>query len=139
VDEKNGVYRIIDYKTGKDKKTFAEVAALFNTADINRNKAVLQTLIYAHVLQQQLPPDTPVVAGLYDVRNMGKATEIFNWQLIIDGYTSLTPEISRGIVAETIEQLTRVLEEIFDAAVPFDQTTRLEHCQFCAYKVLCGR
>ncbi|ULQ51690.1 PD-(D/E)XK nuclease family protein [Flavihumibacter fluvii] len=139
VDEKNGVYRIIDYKTGKDKKSFSDIAALFDREDANRNKAALQTFIYAHVLQQQLPANTALVAGIYDVRNMRKEGEAFNWQFTTDNETAVTHQLMPGLVGETMAQVQLVLEELFDPAVPFNQATAIEKCQYCPYKVLCGR
>ncbi|MBZ5859072.1 PD-(D/E)XK nuclease family protein [Flavihumibacter profundi] len=141
VDEKNGVYRIIDYKTGKDKKSYASIETLFNRLDKDRNKAALQTFIYTHILQQQLPGSPPVVAGIYDVRNMRKEGEAFDWQFTETGGSggAVTHLRMPGLVQETMQHLKMVMEELFDERVLFDQTANVEKCQYCTYKVLCGR
>ena len=139
VDEKNGVLRIIDYKTGKDSKDFKGVASLFDRNSRDRNKAVLQTFIYARVLRQQ--SGLPVVAGLYDVRNMKKAGAGFDWRFrdTSAGEEGLDHFAIDERVSQTMEQLQPLLEEIFDPQVPFDQTSRVEKCQYCPYSTLCGR
>lgn len=139
VDEKNGVTRIIDYKTGKDSKLITDIPALFDSLDGSRNKAALQTFIYTHVLQQQLPGAKSMVSGIYDVRNMRKEKERFNWQFVTADKEPVTHLRMNELVSETMQQLQSVLEEIFDETVPFDQTTVIEKCGYCPYKVLCGR
>ncbi|RZJ63221.1 MAG: PD-(D/E)XK nuclease family protein, partial [Flavobacterium sp.] len=49
VDLKNGVYRIVDYKTGSDKLKYSSIEECFDTDCGNINKALVQTLFYTHV------------------------------------------------------------------------------------------
>ena len=35
--------------------------------------------------------------------------------------------------------LTACLEEMFDPAIPFRQSTGTQPCQYCAYKSICNR
>ena len=37
------------------------------------------------------------------------------------------------------DRLAGLLDEMFDPAVPFDQTKNLETCQFCPYSQVCYR
>jgi ATP-dependent helicase/nuclease subunit B len=139
VDEKDGVYRIIDYKTGRDKKNFASVEALFDASDAERNKAALQTFIYLYILQKELRGNPPVVAGLYDVRNMRKDGEDFDWRFVETAQGALTEAEMPPLINATIEKLKEVVAEIFDDRVPFDQTVHLDKCTHCDYQALCGR
>lgn len=155
VDFKDGVYRIIDYKTGGDKKDFRNLESLFERDRGDRNKAALQTIIYSDLLRQELehPGLTPILkridspgaplniaAGLYDVRSMRKDGDEFDWRFQnlstksrLDHY--LMPEA--GQTAMTL--LGQTIEEIFDPNQVFDQTSRQEKCEYCPYQVICGR
>ncbi len=53
IDERNGVTRIIDYKTGSDKLTFSEIEKVFDTNGKHINKALIQTLIYTYAYEKQ--------------------------------------------------------------------------------------
>ncbi|ULQ55638.1 PD-(D/E)XK nuclease family protein [Flavihumibacter rivuli] len=143
IDKKQGIYRIIDYKTGKDKKDFKSVEGLFDPEERERNKAALQTIIYSHVLKAELPQGTPVVAGLYDVRNMKKDGEGFDWRFREQaGRGKMEPidhQRMEELVKLTMEKLEEVVASIFDERIPFDQTTHIEKCQYCTYKTICGR
>ena len=99
----------------------------------------MQTFIYTHVLQQQITGKPPIVAGIYDVRNMRKEGAGFNWQFTQHKGEPITELEMPALVNETMAQLQTVLEEIFDPTIPFDQTTTIEKCEYCPYKVLCGR
>ena len=49
VDVKDGVTKIIDYKTGSDKLTFKDIPELFNSDGKHINKALIK-LCYIHML-----------------------------------------------------------------------------------------
>jgi CRISPR/Cas system-associated exonuclease Cas4 (RecB family) len=165
IDKKEGFYRIIDYKTGSDKKEFRSVDTLFMRDRADRNKAVLQTLLYAELLRQKImqvagrPPAQAlkeelgerdwmreqrgipgVQAGLYDVRSMRKDGTNFDWRFVESGIKSkLDDHRIREIVPELMNQLKQTVEEIFNRNQPFDQTTRREKCEYCPYQKICGR
>jgi ATP-dependent helicase/nuclease subunit B len=143
IDEKEGVYRIIDYKTGKDSKTIPSVESLFDREKTDRNKAALQTFIYSWVLQRTGNTHRKIETGLYDIRNLKKEKENFDWRFNLkEGrgqQTSITHHLHADIELQVIEKMIPVLQEIFDPAVPFDQTSLVEKCQYCPYKILCGR
>src|SRR5688572_19851244 len=85
VDEKDGIIRIIDYKTGLDEKRFKGVGELFDPEE-KRNKAVFQTLSYALMVKEKFqlnaqPSDPGLNAGLYLVREMFDPN--FSWQFEI--------------------------------------------------------
>lgn len=149
IDYKNGVHRIIDYKTGGDKKEFRSVESLFQRDRVDRNKAALQTILYSELLRQQLEEQrgasgsagaVQIAAGLYDVRSMRKEGTEFDWRFQDASAKSKLdenslPEISRT----TMGFLETTIQEIFDANEVFDQTIRLEKCEYCPYQIICGR
>ncbi|GAO42277.1 PD-(D/E)XK nuclease family protein [Flavihumibacter petaseus] len=141
IDRRNGIYRIIDYKTGRDDKEIPSVESLF-ARDKKRNKAALQTILYAWVLQQQKPAAVSIETGLYDLRNMTGSPVTFDWRFRLTGKNqreTISHSNHAYYEAEVMERLSAVIGEIFDESVAFDQTTLMEKCRQCPYDVLCGR
>lgn len=140
VDEKDGTIRLIDYKSGADKKVFSNVASLFDREDKNRNKAAMQTLYYGLLYQSMHPENSKLLKpALFNFKEIFK--EDFNPYLQqkepggtaaeVQGYNNYQSEYESG--------LRTMLEEIYDPEVPFSQTDNLEKCKYCAYVGICGR
>ena len=66
VEEKDGVIRLIDYKTGKGETVYENIPSLFDPNSKNRNKQALQTILYT--LLYPNPSDHPVVPHIYSQR-----------------------------------------------------------------------
>jgi CRISPR/Cas system-associated exonuclease Cas4 (RecB family) len=135
VDQKDGVIRLIDYKTGKDDKKVASVASLFERDNKKRNKAAMQTLLYAYFFQNRHPKNSlPLKPAIFNIKEIYNPK--FNPFLILDGeevgnYLDLREEFEGG--------LKRLLTEMFDPKELFDQTEDLKKCEYCAYREICGR
>lgn len=156
LDRKDGVYRIIDYKTGGDKKDLRSVQDLFSRDRTDRNKAALQTLLYAELLGKQLEQAgksgtapawlqahvgaARVQAGLYTVRQMRSEGAEFDWRFS-ENSTKRKMDDNRikEIGPELMDSIQAVLVEIFNKDQPFDQTERREKCEYCPYQTICGR
>jgi ATP-dependent helicase/DNAse subunit B len=135
MDIKDGVVRLLDYKTGKDNKTVRSIASLFDREDDKRNKAAMQTLLYAYFYQHSHPNnELPIKPGIFNIKEIYNPQ--FNPFLIMD-----KEEISdyRDFSTEFENGLRGLLAEIFNPEVPFDQTEDEKKCKFCAYKEICGR
>ena len=135
VDQKDGVVRLIDYKTGKDNKTVKSIESLFDRDDSKRNKAAMQTLLYAYFFQSKHPENQkPLKPGIFNIKEIYNPK--FNPFLQLDGL-----EISdyREVEEEFRTGITGLLTEIFDPGIPFTQTEELKKCEFCPFKEICGR
>ena len=148
VDWKEGVCRVLDYKTGTDKKQFKSIAALFDREDSQRNKAAFQTFFYAWLFQQQeqmaLPAGTAdtqqVMPGLINTRQV--FDEDFDPRFFIqrDDSRKYAPlETIAPYQNEWEEGLRQTLAELLDPAVPFTQTEDESKCTSCPYKGVCQR
>ncbi|MBM3426762.1 MAG: PD-(D/E)XK nuclease family protein, partial [Bacteroidetes bacterium] len=135
MDIRESVVRLLDYKTGKDTKKIASIDSLFDRDDKNRNKAAMQTFLYAFFYQYQNPESQlPIKPGIINIKEIYSAD--FNPYLQLDG----SEVIDYRDFAEEFEQgLRGLLEEIVNPLVPFDQTEDKKKCIYCAYKELCGR
>jgi hypothetical protein len=140
VDEQNGIVRLIDYKSGGDKKTFPHIESLFDRDDKQRNKAVMQTMYYGLLYQSMHPENTlPLKPALFNFKEIFQ--ENFNPYLLEKSGRSNGIEVNdyRDYQDGYENGLKSLLEELYDSDVPFDQTSDLEKCKYCAYKEICGR
>ncbi len=140
IDLKQGKIRVIDYKTGKDKREFANVESLIDRENDKRNKAVFQVFFYSYLFMNtyngaydQIEP------GLFNSRDL--FDENFNWQIIQKEPRSPATDVSefRQFLAQFEYILSQLLTEIWNPDIPFDQISDEKKCRFCAYKEICGR
>ena len=136
VDSKDGLLRIIDYKTGKDKLDFESIVSLF-ARDGKRNKAAFQTMLYALLYKTNMNPamiNTRVLPGLINRINLFEDAFEFGLKMnraAVNDVKFLLPEFE--------ENLRILLEELFNPEAVFDQTTVIETCRICPYKNICYR
>ncbi len=142
VDRKGSRVRVLDYKTGKDNKRMGTVASLFDREDDKRNKAAMQTLYYAYLYLENYPAaEGEIMPGVYNSKEMFK--ESFDMRLekkVSPNKNSYAPVNDvRPLLDEFKMGLRDLLEEIFDATVPFDQTDDKKSCLTCPYRNICHR
>jgi hypothetical protein len=140
VDLHQGVIRLIDYKSGGDRKDFANVAELFDRGSKRRNKAAFQTMFYGLLYQYNFPENTyPLKPAIFDLKGMFdtkfspylEEKEPRQAGVKVEDYADYREEVEAG--------LREVLEELFDPHIPFDQTEDHAKCTWCPYKEMCGR
>ena len=155
IDERQGITRIIDYKTGKTDLEFRDMAQVF---DRKQNKSqVLQTLFYCW-----LTGNGDTSPHIYPVRRMAS----INAATVPakDNTSSGTPNSNtvsgipadsatpsptaihrqgedmlffRDVESDFLEALQTLLQEIFDPAQPFLPTTVTRTCDSCPFLALC--
>jgi hypothetical protein len=134
-DRKDDVLRVIDYKTGRDQLDFKDIESLFSRDD-GRNKAAFQTFMYTLLYMKNLGGnhDLKLIPGLLNRINLFK--EDFRFGLKQNkGYLA----DARPMMDDFDAGVKALLEEIFDEAVPFDQTLETAPCQYCLYRKICYR
>lgn len=137
IDELEGQTRIIDYKTGKLKDSFASVEELFNGEASKRNDAAFQTLLYSLVLSKETG-NKNIQPGLYFVRNIRK--ENYSSKISLGEWRNKKPVNSLSEVKEEFEAfLTATLNDIFATEGRFAQTEDETYCGYCPYKSICGK
>ncbi len=132
VDVKDGITRIVDYKTGSDKLTFKDVAELFNSDGKNINKALVQTLLYTYAYEQ-FSGKTWVEPNLYVVKTMAVDGVWFK-----SGRQTLSGEYLEEIKPEFLAELRKKLTELFEA--PYFVASAVEdNYKYSIYKTLFGK
>jgi len=126
VDEKDEVVRIIDYKTGKVIKK--KPGALEDYFTDPAMKEQFQAMYYAYLTQKNMQ-SLKIKSGLLTMRSMSDGI----WFLNND--EPYTAEQFR----EFESHLRKMIGEIFDPEIPFEQTTDEKRCTYCAYKDICNR
>jgi hypothetical protein len=134
MDEKNGIVRVLDYKTGQGDLKFADVAKMFETDNAKRPKYAFQTFLYCVLLDKELQGKilTPGIIVLRDIFKQDFSTALYD----------TTNKISVGnfadYEAEFRAHLTALLEDIFNPEIPFAATTDTKTCEHCIFAKICG-
>lgn len=134
IDYKEGVYRIIDYKTGEATTNFSDIESLFTGEKRKSKDASLQCLIYAFVLMEAFP-ESAFQAGLYSVRKM--FDKDFDYRLRITK-GEIIADI-RNYKDQIHEQLQETFARLFDPGQSFTKTGDVKACLNCSYRNICHR
>jgi hypothetical protein len=132
IDRVGEAHRIIDYKTGTGSTDFKDIPQLFDASKNNRPYQILQVFVYGlfYLLEN---PGARLAPAVYYLRTVFKDFDpaVRYDKHPIDDISVYMPEFK--------EYFDALLEEIFDAGVPFSQTPNAKNCEWCAFKSLCNR
>jgi len=132
VDVKDGITKIIDYKTGSDKLTFKDVDELFNSDGKHINKALIQTLLYTYAYEQ-FSGKTCVEPNLYIVKTMSQDGIWFK-----TGRQNLSGDFLEEIKPQFLAKLREKLAELFGS--PFFKASEVpDNYKYSIYKTLFGK
>jgi len=135
IDSLSDATEIIDYKTGNTDHAVGDLAELFDHQAKKRNKAALQTLIYCCIYEHTNTGQLALFPAIYALKKVFKQEK---FRLVKKGNSE--EEINyRSVKNEFEPMLVNLLEELFDPATPFFQTTVEENCLFCSFASICGR
>ncbi len=136
VDKLNDHIRILDYKTGGDKLEFKNIEALFSEKDSDRNSAVFQTFLYAKFYHDLKKPSLPITPGVYSARKLFE--DNFEYKIFSKDSRSYINDYKQ-ISDEYPEQLSQLIQKIFDPNEAFKQTKETRNCEYCPYRKICHR
>lgn len=143
VDEKEGVVRIFDYKTGRDKTgevaPYHEISELFiPDADINNKKErygyAMQVLVYSYIYESIFSPKNRIKPALAYVNSAQSNDDICvkakgNETILLDDPQKYD-EIEEGV--------KKVIRKMLDISEPFKANKKEAICKYCDFKSYCG-
>jgi ATP-dependent helicase/DNAse subunit B len=136
IDSKNGILRIVDYKTGGSPKTPVNMEQLFTPAE-DRPNYIFQTFLYAAIMSRK--QKLKVAPALLYIHRAASET----YSPVIEMGEARKPKIPVDdfslYESEFRERLQLLLEEIYNPQEPFTQTEHITKCQYCNFKAICRR
>jgi len=139
VDKKDGIYRVIDYKTGQQKNTFYSIEELFDASKNTRAKHVLQTLIYSMIFKDSKADlYVKIRPSIFYVRNM-KSKNFSDAIFLKQSKKSfmVDDELTEKLLPDFRDNLKLLIEQIFNTDLPFSQTENKKNCDYCSFHDLC--
>lgn len=144
VDEKDGVTRILDYKTGADEMKYTDLPSLFDGSLKKRNKAAFQTWLYGLIYGYSQSKTGILQAGVISVKKLfgeEDADPILKKKedptRRNSGYKRVNNLRDESSAFEDL--LRHLLNEMFDEQKNFTQTEDAERCGTCPYNGICKR
>lgn len=136
LDSKDGTLRIVDYKTGGKADAPASVASLF-VPDKKRSNYVFQTFLYAAIMSQK---EAQKIAPSLLYIHRAAADDYSPVICLKEARKPEVPVTDFSVYEEEFrEELQKLLEEIFNKEIPFQQTEIEEKCAYCDFKALCKK
>ena len=146
--------RVVDYKTGSTVvKPIADIDQLFapSTTQLHTIGYALQTMLYADSVSrdQQLRRDHPVIVRAEQALSAPLPVQPTLLFILKAGSQDYQPDlilrkesitdVRRQVSEELHEHLRTLLDELYDATVPFRPTDDTARCRYCTFRKLCGR
>ena len=116
IEERNGVIRIIDYKTGKVEKTNVTLKSWKGLTEEIKNDKIIQILAYAFMYEKEAN-GKPIEAGIISFKNLKSGFLPFSFK---DGKDEKTT-IDTTILNDYLEQMVLLLNEVLDVEKPFEE------------------
>ena len=134
VDQLNGQWRILDYKTGKVEAKDLSIAAWEDlTSNTNKAKA-FQLMLYAYLFLKNNHHIKNAWAGNFSFKNQKEGL------LCLKKKGARKPmTIGEEELLFFEKQLKGLIIDIFNEKQAFTQTKKLSTCSFCDFKAICGR
>ena len=114
IEERNGIIRIIDYKTGKVEKANVTLKSWNGLTEDIKNDKIIQILAYAYMFEKEIS-DKPIEAGIISFKNLKSGFLPFNFKEDKEVFTTIDSEI----LSNYLEQLVLLLIEILDSSIDF--------------------
>lgn len=133
LDRKDGIFRVIDYKTGKIKDKFSTLECLFDELPSLRNDAAFQTFLYSYILLKSGKYDE-ILPSLFFLRNIHDTDSNFKIKMnkeYIEKFTTLLSPFE--------QLLDQKLTDFYNPNLSYIQTDDVKYCINCPYNSICMR
>lgn len=132
IDLKDGVYRVLDYKTGFSEMKALDIETIFNESRDTKYNSITQVFLYALMIDNN---DTNYICpGIINVNelNLDSDYRIILEKNPIDRFSGEVKDVFK-------EKLNDMFSEMLDENINFSQTNKIDTCKYCAYSVICNK
>lgn len=147
LDEKDGLVRVVDYKTGKVDMRVKSIEGLFEEDGVH-NSYALQAMMYAIMYRKEIAGKKDVCPSLLPVKQLNEIDGVQSFEVFQEPDEELG--IKKGFYRDlyaieddhqsTYEQgLKKWVEELFNIDREFVETEDVRTCDFCAYQSICKK
>lgn len=131
LDEKDGVYRIIDYKTGRiHSLNLGSLDELSRPGVVDRRE-VFQLFFYRYLVRRLGLYSGDYRLGIYPFKKM--------YDELVFVKVDKSDIVDEAMVDEFEEILRNIFLGLFDRGRPFVQTEDVSVCEYCPYRDICSR
>ncbi len=116
IEERNGIIRIIDYKTGKVEKGNVSLKSWNGLIQEIKHDKIIQVLAYAFMYENEAQ-GKPIEAGIISFKNLKAGFLPFNFK----EDKEIEQIINEEIMANYLEKIVLLLQEILDETMPFEE------------------
>ncbi len=116
IEERNGVIRIIDYKTGKVEKSNISLRAWNGLTQELKNDKIIQILCYAYMFFEEAE-GKQIEAGIISFKNLKSGFLPFAFR----GENELSSIINQEVLLHFMDEIAALLKEIFDNEISFEE------------------
>ena len=139
IDIKDGVTRIVDYKTGSVADKINSIEGLFADDRKKDTDAWLQTLLYCEAYRMN-NQGVFLRPSVYKVRKLAASSDNDKLKIKTDSRNDISVDDYQTVRDEFIINLKGVITDIFSIDVPFVMTDDTRgKCSYCHYRRLCIR
>ncbi len=134
IDRLDNTIRIIDYKTGKvedEELKFKEWPELFTNAKLGK---CFQLMMYAMLYSRKKGMPSLLSPGIVSFRRI--APGMLTLCLPDTANNGIIDQHSVSVFEQQLEVL---MQQMFDASIPFTRTTDEANCSHCDFRVTCSR
>ncbi|MFH2094614.1 MAG: PD-(D/E)XK nuclease family protein [Bacteroidota bacterium] len=139
IDMKDGITRIVDYKTGTLNRKISSIEYLADTEERSGSNAVFQSLLYSWLYKSVTGEQGKIQPAIISLRELFNGRPEFRILIKTEGRNFIPVEDFGAITAEFSEILGRILSDIFNAEAYVQAGSDKKVCEFCAFRQMCGR
>ncbi|MEY4433347.1 MAG: hypothetical protein RLZZ44_1481 [Bacteroidota bacterium] len=116
IENRDGIIRIIDYKTGKVEKSTVTLRSWDGLTQDISNEKIIQILAYAFMYEKE-SKGMPIAAGIISFKNLKEGFLPFNFK----SGKEVSQLVDESILDNYLEQIANLLAEILDETIPFKE------------------